>query len=132
MHLPARSRALIRSARPDGHDWPTGHDLRQLFIGSEGTLGVITRAVLRLRPLPVGRQTALCGLNSYDDAVRLLRAAQLDLPGLSAFEIMWESFFHLNEQALGLRHFSETYLFVDRSGRRRVGRRTRMSNSKFH
>jgi FAD/FMN-containing dehydrogenase len=90
----------------------TGYDLRQLFIGSEGTLGVITRAVLRLRPLPVGRQTALCALQSYEDATRLLKSAQLELPGLSAFEIMWEDYFRFNEQAVGLRHFSETYPFI--------------------
>ena len=53
-----------------------GYDLRQLFVGSEGTLGVITRAVLRLAPLPACTQTALCALARYEDVVALLRLAQ--------------------------------------------------------
>ena len=44
----------------------TGYDLRQFLIGSEGTLGVVTRAVLRLRPLPAARRTALCALDGFD------------------------------------------------------------------
>ncbi|CAG2145623.1 FAD-binding oxidoreductase [Cupriavidus numazuensis] len=73
-----------------------GYDLRQLFIGSEGTLGVITRAVLRLAPLPGCTQTALCALRSYDDVVALLRHAQRRLSGrVSAFEAMWADFYEL-------------------------------------
>ncbi|AJG21702.1 FAD-binding oxidoreductase [Cupriavidus basilensis] len=73
-----------------------GYDVRQLFIGSEGTLGVITRAVLRLAPLPSATQTALCALATYDDVVRLLRHAQRKLSGrLSAFEVMWADFYGL-------------------------------------
>ncbi|WER48689.1 FAD-binding oxidoreductase [Cupriavidus sp. WKF15] len=73
-----------------------GYDLRQLFIGSEGTLGVITRAVLRLAPLPAATQTALCALGSYDDVVALLRHAQRRLSGrVSAFEAMWADFYEL-------------------------------------
>ena len=72
----------------------TGYDLKQLFVGSEGTLGVVTRAVLRLRPPPVGLQTALCAVADYDAAVRLLARLEHDLPGqLSAFELMWDDFF---------------------------------------
>ena len=44
----------------------TGYDLKQLFIGSEGTLGVVTRAVLRLRPLPRSQNTALAALPDFD------------------------------------------------------------------
>ncbi|WP_020202428.1 FAD-binding oxidoreductase [Cupriavidus sp. WS] len=73
-----------------------GYDVRQLFIGSEGTLGVITRAVLRLAPLPAATQTALCALAGYEDVVRLLRHAQRALSGrLSAFEVMWADFYAL-------------------------------------
>ena len=50
----------------------TGYDLRHLMIGSEGTLGVITRAVLRLRPRPQAVATAYCGLSGYDAVTRLL------------------------------------------------------------
>ncbi|UZN52088.1 FAD-binding oxidoreductase [Cupriavidus cauae] len=73
-----------------------GYDLRQLFIGSEGTLGVITRAVLKLAPLPASTQTALCALSRYEDVVQLLRHAQRKLAGrLSAFEVMWADFYEL-------------------------------------
>jgi len=73
-----------------------GYDLRQWFVGSEGTLGVITRAVLRLAPLPATTQTALCALRSFDDVVRLLRHAQRVLSGrVSAFEAMWADYYAL-------------------------------------
>ncbi|MDE3815945.1 FAD-binding oxidoreductase [Sinorhizobium meliloti] len=90
----------------------TGYDLRQLFIGSEGTLGIITRAVLRLRPLPAGRLTALCALDSYENVVALLKRAQKELAGLSAYEAMWESYFRFNCVAEGLRLFEATPAFA--------------------
>lgn len=90
----------------------TGYDLRQLFVGSEGTLGVITRAVLRLRPLPSGRATALCALRNYEDAAQLFKSAQLALPNLSAFELMWGSYFRFNEKALGVSHFDANHPFA--------------------
>ncbi|WP_025917325.1 FAD-binding oxidoreductase [Herminiimonas sp. CN] len=71
-----------------------GYDLKQLFIGTEGTLGVITRVVFRLEPLPSCVQTALCAVNSYQNVVALLRHAQRRLSGrLSAFEVMWSDFY---------------------------------------
>ncbi|MCK3776867.1 FAD-binding oxidoreductase [Ensifer sesbaniae] len=85
----------------------TGYDLRQYFIGSEGTLGVITRAVLRLRPLPAGRLTALCALDSYDAVVAFLARCQRRLPGLSAFEAMWQSYFRFNTEAEKQKLFAE-------------------------
>src|SRR5699024_6735272 len=72
----------------------TGPDLKHLFIGSEGTLGIITRAVLRLQPKATGANTALVALDSFDDALRLLRHARESLSGLvSAFELMWASYY---------------------------------------
>ena len=90
----------------------TGYDLRQLFIGSEGTLGIVTRAVLRLRPLPAARLTALCAIESYDHVVALLKSAQRGLPGLSAFEAMWQNFFRFNAEALHLTFFDKASPFV--------------------
>lgn len=90
----------------------TGYDLRQLFIGAEGTLGVITRAVLRLKPLPEGRATALCALESYDDVVKLLKRAQRDLSGLSAFEAMWQSYFRFTAKAENIRLFDHDPAFA--------------------
>ena len=67
----------------------TGYDLRDLFIGAEGTLGVITGAVLKLFPQPVGRQVALAGVASPAHALRLFeKASNLCGTSLTGFEIM--------------------------------------------
>jgi FAD/FMN-containing dehydrogenase len=72
-----------------------GYDLKQLFIGTEGTLGVVTRAVLRLWPKLPSKVTALCALRGFEEAVGLLHALQARLGGsLSAFEAMWAGYFH--------------------------------------
>jgi FAD/FMN-containing dehydrogenase len=67
----------------------TGYDLRDLFIGAEGTLGVITGAVLKLFPQPLGHQVAFAGLQSVDDALTLFKnASSLCGPALTGFELM--------------------------------------------
>jgi FAD/FMN-containing dehydrogenase len=72
----------------------TGYDLKHWFIGSEGTLGIITRAVLVLRPAPRARVSALVALPDFDSAIALLRRLQACFPGaLAAFELMWDDFF---------------------------------------
>ncbi len=66
-----------------------GYDLRQLLIGSEGTLGIITGAVLRLFPKPKGREVAYAGLASPEAMLKLLARAQGAAGNqLTAFEIM--------------------------------------------
>ncbi|MEX3959010.1 FAD-binding oxidoreductase [Trinickia sp. EG282A] len=72
----------------------TGYDLKQLFIGSEGTLGIITRAVLRLNPPRGRRHTALVAVDGYDAVVKLLRSLSARFGNdIGAFEIMWPDFF---------------------------------------
>jgi FAD/FMN-containing dehydrogenase len=67
----------------------TGYDLRDLYIGSEGTLGVITAATLKLYPLPAARLTAWAAVASMDEAVALLGLAQQHLgASLTGFEVM--------------------------------------------
>jgi len=81
----------------------TGYDLRHLFIGSEGTLGVITGATLKLYPQPAASGTALAAVGSLDDAVALLQLAQSRLgASLTGFEVM-------GRHALGLvrEHFPQ-------------------------
>jgi FAD/FMN-containing dehydrogenase len=66
-----------------------GYDLKQLFIGSEGTLGIVTRAVLRLRPATHSRETALVACNSLAEVIALLDSAQAQLgETLTRFEVM--------------------------------------------
>jgi FAD/FMN-containing dehydrogenase len=67
----------------------TGYDLRNLFIGSEGTLGVITAATMKIYPMPASQLTAWAALPSFDAAVRLLALAHQYLgAGLTGFEVM--------------------------------------------
>lgn len=72
----------------------TGYDLKQLFIGSEGTLGAVCRAVLRLVPLPSTQNVALVSLDSFAKVVALLERART-LQQLSAFEVMWQDYYRV-------------------------------------
>lgn len=80
-----------------------GWDWTQLFIGSEGCFGVVTRVVLALHPAPAGVQTALCALSGFASALALLRRAERALPGgLLAFEAMWADFYAAATGPVGL------------------------------
>jgi FAD/FMN-containing dehydrogenase len=72
-----------------------GYDLKQLFIGTEGTLGIITRAVLRLRPALRSRNTAFVAVDDYTHVPSLLKSLGSSLGGsLTAFEVLWEDFYN--------------------------------------
>jgi FAD/FMN-containing dehydrogenase len=72
-----------------------GYDLKQLFIGTEGTLGIITRAVLRLRPALRSRNTAFVAVDDYTNVPLLLKSLGSSLGGsLTAFEVLWEDFYN--------------------------------------
>ena len=80
----------------------TGPDLKQLFIGSEGVLGVVTRAILRLVPKPADRAVALCAAPDFLSIRALLRRARSGLGGeLTAFEVMWNSYYSRAVQVAG-------------------------------
>lgn len=74
----------------------TGYDLKKLFIGSEGTLGLITRAVLKLSPKPSSQVVAMCGVSSFAKVTELLLLAQTSLgSNLTAFEVLWQNTYKL-------------------------------------
>jgi FAD/FMN-containing dehydrogenase len=88
----------LEVALPDGRLWNglsklrkdnTGYDLKHLFVGAEGTLGVITGASLKLFPKPKGTRTAMVGLASPHEALKVFSLMQgLAGPSLTGFEIM--------------------------------------------
>ncbi len=83
---------------PDGKVWNglnalrknnTGYDLKNLFIGAEGTLGIITAVVLKLFPLPIHRSTVLIAVESVDNAVELFSRTRKETSDFaSSFELM--------------------------------------------
>jgi FAD/FMN-containing dehydrogenase len=95
----ARSLVLgLEAVLPNGEVWNglkrlrkdnTGYDLKQLLIGAEGTLGVVTAAALKLYPVMVSRAVAIAGVESPRAAIRLLERAKDETGGaVEAFELM--------------------------------------------
>ena len=98
-----------------------GYDLKQMFIGAEGTLGVITRLVLRLYPAPQATCTGLVACAAYDDVLKLLDRCRRGFgSGLTAFECMWADFYRLGTDAYGrpapLPHGHGFYVIVETQG----------------
>ena len=77
----------------------TGYDLKQLFIGSEGTLGLITKAVIKLSPQPSSQVVAFCAVKDFDGVANLLVHMQTKLgSNLSAFEVIWNNTYELIDE----------------------------------
>lgn len=73
-----------------------GYDLKHLFIGSEGTLGVVTRVVIRLREMALGQQTAFAAFDDFGQVASFLRHIDRAMGGgLCSFEVMWRDFYEL-------------------------------------
>ena len=72
----------------------SGYDLKQLFIGTEGTLGIVTRIIARLDVAPRSHSVGLLAVENYDHVVSLLQHARLQIGArLCGFEVMWDSFY---------------------------------------
>ncbi len=99
-----------------------GYDLKQLFIGSEGTLGLVTRAVLQLAPLPKSENTAFVGLKDFTSVTDFFQFAGARLGGaLTAFEVLWKEHYQLiaidskrHTPPLGADH--EFYVVIESTG----------------
>lgn len=85
----------------------TGYDLKSLFVGSEGTLGLVTRAVFRLWPKPSETFTALCALPDAGAAVALLSTAR-STSTLTAFEALWPAYYDIGCRLAKTRPFDAT------------------------
>ena len=110
----------------------SGYDLKQLFIGSEGTLGIVTRGILRLLPQPRSQNTALVAVNEFGQlAANLLREVSAGLGGtLSAFEVMWNEFYRLVTTPPAAQHALlpqdfRYYVIVDALGSDQISDRAR-------
>ena len=99
-----------------------GYDLKQMFIGTEGTLGVVTKCVLRLREAPISQNTALVGINDFPSILKFLKHIDSGLGGnMSAFEVMWEGFYgmvtnSLDKKTLPLMPGIPYYVLVESMG----------------
>ena len=80
-----------------------GFDLKQLFIGSEGTLGLVTKIVLRLHPIPRSTALALVASEQLESLIELLTRARKNLESkLLSFEVMWPEYLKLTSSQPGM------------------------------
>lgn len=80
----------------------SGYDLKQMFIGSEGTLGLMTQIVVKLHPIPCHRETALVGCPDTDGLFSLLAHTRGHFGGqLLSFEVMWPEYYQVTTGQAG-------------------------------
>ena len=98
----------------------SGYDLKQFFIGSEGTLGIVTKVVLRLQEAPKSRSSAFVALNSYDKVVTLLKYLEKELSGtLSGFELIWNRTYKAMTESELIKPLNDNhnyYVFIESLG----------------
>ncbi len=77
-----------------------GYDLKQLFVGTEGTLGIVTRAIVKLKELPLSANSALVAVNEFSQVVDLLKFVDKSLGGqLTSYELMWRNYYQAVTEA---------------------------------
>lgn len=100
----------------------TGYDIKQLFIGAEGTLGIVTRLVLRIRPKPISQDMAFVAVNEFSQVTSFLNHVDKELGGtLSAFEVLWKDYYRLvtvppAESSPPLPHDYNYYILLEAMG----------------
>ena len=100
----------------------SGYDLKQFFIGSEGTLGVVTKVVLRLYPLPKTRYTSLAVTNDYQKVLDFLKILEDKISNnLTGYELLWNNTYKqmVSEKTIYNKYLPDDfnyYLFVEYMG----------------
>lgn len=121
----------VEAVLPDGTILPmqgkalknnTGYDLKHLFIGGEGTLGIVTKATLRLRPLPTSNNCAYVAVPSFNALTSFLSFMESESAGtLSSFEAIWQDYYEfitgdLTPHRPPVPHGSPFYVLVENLG----------------